>query len=109
MPLVRTTKHELFDLVGIFLIFWYPPEQILGPGGQAGPGPNTFHRTPKTRIRTFFPAILTDLPTYIRGSFFAFTDMISFRPSWPKIILHVKLFTPGEMGRLSVKETRILL
>ena len=72
MPLVRTTKHELYDLVGIFsrifLIFWYPSEQILGPGGQVGPGPNTFHRTPKTRVRTFFLVIPTDLPTYIRGS-----------------------------------------
>ena len=33
----KTTKHELYDLVGIFSgifsIFWYPSEQILGPGG----------------------------------------------------------------------------
>ena len=73
LPNICTARSELCDLAVIFWRFSFdilvPSEQILGPGGQVGPGPNDFRQASKTCVRTFFPAILTDLPTYIQGSY----------------------------------------
>lgn len=66
---VILTVHFAGTFFGDCLVFWYPSEQIWGPGEEVGPGPNIFGRTPKIRVRTFFPVILTDLPAYIQGSY----------------------------------------